>query len=148
MATGQPLCRGLSPPVQVSLEVEVTEGSSFLLYDCPLSLVGCQIWALTPRQRSRKGEASLCFELRTAASPGGLGAGMSPSSDDPAAHVGESHRGGASGLARTLRSQDQAHSAPCWTQTCSSPTSHHSLLEGLPHTCRRIILMSPPWAVE
>ena len=34
-ATGQPLCRGLSPRVQVSLEVEVTEGSSFLLYDCP-----------------------------------------------------------------------------------------------------------------
>ena len=27
------LCRGLSSPVQVSLEVEVAEGSSFLLYD-------------------------------------------------------------------------------------------------------------------
>ena len=27
--------QGLSPPVQVSLEVEVTEGSSFLLYDRP-----------------------------------------------------------------------------------------------------------------
>ena len=31
----QPLCRGLSSLVQVSLEVEVTEGSSFLLYDRP-----------------------------------------------------------------------------------------------------------------
>ena len=34
-ATGQPLCRGLSSPVQVSLEVEVTAGSSFLLYERP-----------------------------------------------------------------------------------------------------------------
>ena len=32
---GQPLCRGLSSRVQVSLEVEVAEGSSFLLYDRP-----------------------------------------------------------------------------------------------------------------
>ena len=29
------LCRGLSSPVQVPLEVEVPEGSSFLLYDRP-----------------------------------------------------------------------------------------------------------------
>ena len=29
------LCRGLSSPDQVSLEVEVPEGSSFLLHDCP-----------------------------------------------------------------------------------------------------------------
>ena len=29
------LCRSLSSPVQVSLEVEVPEGSSFLLYDRP-----------------------------------------------------------------------------------------------------------------
>ena len=29
------LCRGLSSPVQVSLEVEVPEGNSFMLYDRP-----------------------------------------------------------------------------------------------------------------
>ena len=33
------LCRGLSSPVQVSPEVEVPEGSSFLLYDRPSVLV-------------------------------------------------------------------------------------------------------------
>ena len=87
-------------------------------------------------------------ELRAVMSPGGPGAGrhppmrtLLPTWTKPTEEVPAC-------LARTLRSQDQAHSAPCWTQASSSPTSHHSLLQGLSHTCSWVSLMSPPRAEE
>ena len=149
LATGQPLCRGLSSPVQVSLEVEFTEGSSFLLSDRPSVfswMSGLGTDPMTEEQELRGKPVALRWELWCPLR----------------AQVQKSHpplrtllptwaraRGGcASCLARTLSSQDQPHSAPCWTQTSSSPSSHHGLLEGLPHTCRRVILMSLPRAVE
>ena len=85
-------------------------------------------------------------ELRVVLSPGGPGAGTSPSNEDPAAHVGKANGGGAS-----LPGQDPALSQtdpqrPLLDSGLLLPTSHHSLLEGLSHTCSWVSLMSLPRA--